>query len=119
MTLTKRALVCPALGTLFVFATERVTSAPGASSSISGVVVDSAGGTIPGATVVVKSEAGASYETTTNTEGVFSVPAVTAGTYTVTVSLAGFKTAIISDIRIAPGTPASVKARSEERRVGK
>jgi uncharacterized protein YraI len=38
----------------------------GSSSSISGVVVDSGGGAIPGAAVVVKNEAGASFETVTN-----------------------------------------------------
>jgi hypothetical protein len=85
----------------------------GSTSSISGTVVDRDGGAIPGATVVVKNEAGATFDTVTNTEGVFSVPALTAGTYIVTVSLTGFKTAVIGDVRIAPGQPASVKATLE------
>jgi hypothetical protein len=116
--LTKRSFACLALVTALVLASHAPLLAQGgASSSISGVVVDAAGGIIPGATVVVKNEAGATFEATTNTEGVFSVPAVTAGTYTVTVSLTGFKTAVISDVRIAPGTPASVKATLEVGRV--
>ena len=89
----------------------------GASSSISGVVVDGAGGTIPGATVVVKSASGTAFEATTNTEGVFSVPAVTAGVYRLTVSLPGFKTAVIEDVRVAPGTPAAVNVTLEIGRV--
>jgi hypothetical protein len=85
----------------------------GATSVISGVVVDSAGGAIPGVTVVAKNEAGASFETVTNAEGVFSLPALGASTYTLTVSLTGFKTAVVSDVRLVPGTPASVKVTLE------
>lgn len=81
----------------------------GGSSSISGTVVDKDGGAIPGVAVVVKNDAGATFEAVTNAEGVFSVPAVAAGLYSVTVSLTGFKTAIVSDVRVAPGVPASVK----------
>ncbi len=91
-----------------------VSSAPaiaqgGPTSSISGTVVDSGGGAIPGASVTVKSEAGASFETVSNAEGVFSVPALRAGTYAVSVTLSGFKTAVISDIRVLPGSPVSLK----------
>jgi hypothetical protein len=112
--LIRRSCACLALGVVFVLASLGTAAAQGgASSSISGVVVDSGGGTIPGASVVVKSAAGATFETTTSTEGVFSVPAVTAGTYSVTVSLPGFKTAMISDVRIAPGTPASINVTLE------
>jgi len=81
-----------------------------ATASISGTVVDSAGGAIPGAAVVVRNDAGVSFETVTNGEGVFSVPALSAGTYRVRISLTGFKTAVISDVRVLPGTPASIKA---------
>ena len=80
----------------------------GATSSISGTVVDSAGGAIPGVAVVVKSDAGVTFETVTNAEGIFNIPAVTPGAYTVTVSLAGFKTAV-TEVRVAPGTPSTVK----------
>ena len=80
-------------------------------SSLSGVVVDADGGVIPGATVVVKNNAtGATYNAVTNTTGGFTIPAVDIGTYTVTVSLTGFKTVVISDVRLVAGTPASVKA---------
>jgi hypothetical protein len=79
--------------------------------SLSGVVVDSNGGIIPGVSVVVKSKAtGTSFDSVTNAEGLFSVPALDPGVYTVTVSLTGFKTAVLSDVRISPDVPASVKA---------
>jgi hypothetical protein len=82
----------------------------GSTAVISGIVVDSAGAVLPGASVTVKNEAGVTFEAVTNSEGVFAVPAVNAGTYTVTVSLPGFKTAVISEVRIAPGVPAAVRA---------
>ena len=81
-----------------------------ATSSISGSVIDSAGGAIPGAAVVVKNESGVSFEAVSNGEGLFSVPGVAPGVYSVTVSLSGFKTAVMSDVRVLPGTPASLKA---------
>jgi hypothetical protein len=82
-----------------------------ATSSISGTVVDSGGGVIPGATVVVKNNAtGGTFTVVTNAAGAFSVPALDAGIYTVTVSLTGFKSAVVNNVRLAIGTPASVKA---------
>ena len=86
----------------------------GATSVVSGVVTDAAGGVIPGASVVVASNAtGTKYETVSNTSGAYSVPALSAGTYTVTVSLAGFKTAIVTDVRVQIGIPTTVNATLE------
>jgi len=84
----------------------------GATASISGVVVDSAGGVIPGATVVVTNAAGTKFETVTNSEGIFNVPAMAAGAYIVDVSLSGFKTARI-DLRVQPGVPSSLNVTLE------
>jgi hypothetical protein len=84
--------------------------AQGANASITGTVVDNSGGAIPGAAVVVKGESGVSFEAISNGEGLFNVPSVSPGVYTVTVSLSGFKTAVLKDVRVAAGTPASVKA---------
>jgi hypothetical protein len=78
-------------------------------SSISGTVVDSAGGAIPGvAVVIVSTEGGQTFETVTNGEGIFNVPSVAPGAYKVTVSLTGFKTAV-TEVRVAPGTPTALK----------
>jgi len=82
--------------------------------SLSGIVVDSAGGVIPGASVAVRNNAtGESFEVLTNESGAFSVPAISVGTYTVTITLQGFKTAIVNDVRVVTATPASVKATLE------
>jgi hypothetical protein len=88
--------------------------AQGASQSLSGVVVDAAGGVIPGASVVVLNKAtGEKFELTSNEAGAFSVPGIAVGTYTVTVTLQSFKTAVINDVRIVTGTAANVRATME------
>ena len=82
-------------------------------SSITGVVQDSAGGVIPGAAVVVNSPNGTKFNTVTNSAGAFNVPALQPGTYSVTVTLQGFKSAVVTDVRIQPGTPANLKVTLE------
>ena len=101
-----RVCVCLAL----VFFTSAPAYPQGANASITGTVIDSAGGAIPGAAVVVKGESGVSFEAISNSEGLFNVPGVAPGVYTVTVSLTGFKTAVMKDVRVVAGTPASLKA---------
>lgn len=104
------------LAIVMLAATAAPTFAQGASgnSSISGVVVDTAGGAIPGAAVVVASDAtGTRFEAMTNTTGAFAVPALPVGIYSVTVSLQGFKTSVITDVRVQLGIPTTVKATLE------
>jgi hypothetical protein len=96
-----------------VLSLSAVTFAQTATSSITGTVIDSGGGAIPGATVVVKNESGVSFEAVTNSEGLFNVPGVSPGVYTVTASLTGFKTAVVSNVRVIAGAPATVKATLE------
>jgi len=90
-----------------------VTTATGQISStapLSGSVSDPSGALIPGASVLVTNNAtSARFETITIENGTFTVPALTPGVYTVTVSLPSFKQAIIPDVRINAGTPANVR----------
>src|SRR5262245_46930254 len=70
-------------------------------TSLAGSVVDAGGGVIPGATVLVtNNDTGVSFTTVTNADGAFNVPSLDPGTYTVTVSLEGFKTSVIKDQRL-------------------
>ncbi len=86
----------------------------GATSSITGVVVDTDGGFVPGATVTVKSDStGAEFSAVTSSVGAFTVPTLNIGTYTVTVSLTGFKTAVLKDVTVTAGVPATVRAKLE------
>lgn len=82
------------------------------SGSISGTVTDSSGAIIPGATVSIKGEAGQSFVVTTNQDGYFTVPGVPAGspTYTVSISAANFKTAVVKNVKVDVATPSTVNA---------
>ncbi|MBY0495599.1 MAG: TonB-dependent receptor [Cyanobacteria bacterium] len=81
----------------------------GATSTISGVVKDEGGGVLPGATVVAASAAtGTKFEAVTTSTGTFSIPSLSAGVYTLTVSLTGFKTSVIRDVRVQLGVPTSI-----------
>ena len=80
-------------------------------STVAGVVRDSAGGVIPGADVVIKHNAtGVTTSAVSNSEGAFSFPGVQVGTYTVTVTLQGFKTFVSNDVVLTSGSPASINA---------
>ena len=105
-----RSLLYVSVSILLVLLTSVSAFAQGATTSISGTVLDNSGGAIPGASVVVKNESGVSFEAISNGEGLFNVPGVSPGVYTVTVSLTGFKTAVINDVRVLSGTPAAIKA---------
>ena len=65
----------------------------GQQTGISGVVTDPQGSVIVGAKVVVKQVGGASFTATTNGQGVYTIPSLTADEYTVTASAGGFATA--------------------------
>jgi hypothetical protein len=87
-----------------------LASGQGATAPLSGVVVDKDGGVMPGVTVVVKDNAsGANLPAVvTNEAGLFTVASLNPGAYTVTVSLTGFKTAVVNDVRVTTGVPANI-----------
>jgi hypothetical protein len=88
-------------------------------TSLSGVVADKTGGVIPGAVVDVKNNAtGVSTQTITNSTGLFNVPALDPGTYTVTVTLQGFKKAVVNEIVLVVGNPGNVAVTLEVGTIG-
>jgi hypothetical protein len=82
-------------------------------SSITGTVTDPGGGVIPGATVTVTGDAGFAATVVTNSEGSFSFPALQPATYKLTVTLQGFKTAIVENVRVISGNPSAVNVKLE------
>ena len=80
--------------------------------SISGTVTDRGGGVILGAAVVVSNGAGSSFDVLTNGEGAFRIPALTPGTYKVTVTQTGFKRSVTDAVRLISG-PVSIKVTLE------
>src|SRR5688572_25286187 len=79
-------------------------------SSIIGTVSDPSGAVIPGASVTVKNNATQTqYTATTNDQGGFTILSVDPGIYTMTVTLMGFKTAVVNDVRVTAAQPAPVR----------
>lgn len=72
--------------------------------SISGTIADSSGAALPGATVTVTSEqTGVTRTLTSDAAGFYSVEGLTAGSFTIRVTHAGFATAVFTGIHINPG----------------
>src|SRR5262249_34495611 len=79
-------------------------------TSLSGTVVDAQGGVIPGANVKIRNNGtGEEVNIVSGTDGGFTVPSLPGGTYSVTVSLMGFKTAVLNSVTLNAAVPANVK----------
>jgi len=84
------------------------------SSSLTGVVVDQTGAVIPGAEIAARNNAtGYEAKAVSAEDGGFTIPFLPVGTYTVTVSLPGFKTWVARDVVLQTGTPSSLKVTLE------
>ncbi len=86
--------------------------------SISGAVTDPNGAFVPGANIVIKGEGGQEFRAVTNAGGTYSIPAIQNGTYSVSVSVTGFKTSTVTDVKVDVGTPRTVDVRLELGDVG-
>lgn len=83
-------------------------------TSLSGAVIDQTGSVVAGAEILIKNEAtGAEFRTSSASNGTFSVPSLTPGTYTVTVVARGFKQAVVRGVKLDTGIPGSVNATLE------
>ena len=79
------------------------------SGSLTGTVVDPHSAVVPGASVVVKNEAtGVESTVTTSDNGAFTVPALSTGLYTVTITHSGFKQSVVTGVKIDVGQPSSI-----------
>ncbi|HTH00763.1 MAG TPA: carboxypeptidase regulatory-like domain-containing protein, partial [Vicinamibacterales bacterium] len=101
-------LLCLATITSATMAYGQVTT------SLSGTVTDTSGAVLPGADVVAKADdTGTTFTSVTNERGLFHIPGMQIGRYTVTVSLQGFKTVALSDIRLSTATAAEINVKLE------
>ena len=71
--------------------------------AIQGVVKDSQGGSVPGATVEATSTAGRTLTATTDATGTYRFPALPGGTYTVTAKLTGFSPGRVDNVSVSLG----------------
>jgi hypothetical protein len=80
--------------------------------TVTGTVKDAQGGVIPGATVVLTSEARGTKlaPVVTNESGDFVIPNVTADVYTVEITMDSFKTVKRTGIRVSGGDRIGVRA---------
>jgi hypothetical protein len=73
--------------------------------SITGIVSDPSGGTVPDATVTATNVAtSASRTTQTTSVGLYTIPELPAGTYKVTVEKAGFKAGVVDSVNVIVNT---------------
>jgi len=73
--------------------------------TILGTVTDSSDATVPGATVTIKNvDTGLTRTLTTSDDGSYSAPELPIGNYSVTVEKQGFKTGLISGIKVEVST---------------
>src|SRR5262249_62143791 len=86
----------------------------GTTAPLTGAIIDPNGSAISGASVIVKNEAtGVEFKVTTSSNGAFTVPALSAGVYTVIVEAQGFKKGIVPSVQILAATPATVNVTLE------
>lgn len=78
-------------------------------SSITGTVTDPSGAAIANAKVVARNEStGATRETLTTGSGVYTIPSIPSGVYTLSVEVAGFKKYESKSNKIDPNLPATL-----------
>ena len=79
-------------------------------SAISGKIVDASGESVPGATVIaVHNPSGTQYYAVTSNEGRYTIQGMRpGGPYTVTVSLLGYKDAVVDDVNLQLGQTKNV-----------
>lgn len=83
-------------------------------AAISGAIVDQTGAVISGAAINVRSSVtGADFKVTSSENGTYTVPALNAGVYVVTVEASGFKKAVVDNVVLSTGVPATVNVTME------
>ena len=81
-------------------------------ANVNGVITDPSGSAVPSAKVTLTNSAtGLTRDTTSNESGVYSIPTVPPGVYTLVVEATGFKKFESSDNKIDPSVPANISAR--------
>lgn len=81
---------------------------------ISGSVLDPNGAAIAGAEVTVKNNAtGTELKAKTSGSGAYTIPSLGTGVYTVTIEAPGFKKAVVQEVKMDVGVPATVNVTLE------
>ncbi|HKQ76941.1 MAG TPA: carboxypeptidase regulatory-like domain-containing protein [Blastocatellia bacterium] len=106
------AHVCALLAMLFL--TNGVFAQVSTSGRLTGTVTDSQGAVVSNAQINVKNnETQTQFTATTNKEGSWTLPSVSSGAYTVTITAQGFKTTVVQEVKVDVGQPTTVNAALE------
>jgi hypothetical protein len=112
--LRRPGTVLSAILVALVFVGTPVADAQVLYGSIVGNVVDSTGAALPGATVKIEqSETKLTRELVTDSAGSYQFTAVPSGTYTITVTMSGFRGATRQDVPVSLNSVARVDAKLE------
>jgi hypothetical protein len=104
-------ILCALVAVLVFVAT---ASAQGAFGRLAGTALDTGGGVLPGVSVTLTNQQTQQTQTaTTGESGAFLFPQIQPGLYTVTMTLAGFRTATFENVEIVVGVERSLTARME------
>ena len=96
-----------------------IAAAQTVGGTILGRMEDPSGAVIPNGKVIVKNQdTGVSREVMTNTSGLYLVPDLTPGTYSVSGTTKGFSTAVVRNVVLAVGGQLTVNLRMEVGTVG-
>jgi hypothetical protein len=80
-----------------------------ATATINGRIVDQAGAVLPGATVTIsETSTGVARDTVTNAEGLYNVPALNPGTYSVKAEMAGFAGQVKASVTLLTGATLTI-----------
>jgi hypothetical protein len=93
-----------------VIAPTRAFAQGSVTATLSGTVFDSSEAVVPGAIITAKNMGTSALATAVSgSDGLFAIPMLPAGDYTVTVTKQGFKTVTLQDVRLNAGVPATIK----------
>lgn len=103
-----KRLAMSLVGALFVLLSFQVILFAQTTGSITGAVVDANGAAVPNATVVIKGTGGQEFTVVTNDSGIYRVPSVASGVYSVTTSAPNFKRYVVEQVKVDVGLPSTV-----------
>jgi outer membrane receptor protein involved in Fe transport len=102
----KCVVIAAAILTLLSSATPAVAQATG---QLNGIITDTSGAVLPGVTVEATSDAtGATRSAVSGTDGLYTIPLLSPGTYSVKASLQGFRTSQRDGVRVVVSETARV-----------
>src|SRR5687768_5214411 len=113
-----RSVICVVIGAL-LFTAFAITIQAQTHGEITGLVTDSSGSVIPGASVTVTNKAtSAARKVTTNSEGLYAFPSLPPGVYELKVEQSGFKISHIDNIKLEVQQAARLDVAMEVGQVG-